>query len=112
MSHHTPVQLGTDSFDEALRTDHPVVVDFWAEWCPPCRVLGPEIDALAETLGDSATVAKVDIEAHPELAERYGIQSIPTVLIFSGGEVVQRFVGIQTADALAEAVAEARAQAA
>lgn len=88
-------ELGEERFDqEVLASDVPVLVDFGAEWCPPCRALAPTIDALASEYAERAKVVKVDVDASPRLAATYGIQSIPTVLVFKAGQVVRRFVGL------------------
>jgi thioredoxin 1 len=78
---------------EVLQSDLPVVVDFWAEWCPPCHMLAPVIEQLAEQYKGTAKVAKLDVDRAPAIAGAYGIRSIPTVLFFRGGEVVDRVVG-------------------
>jgi thioredoxin 1 len=88
------VTLTAENFDtEALAANRVAVVDFWASWCPPCRALAPSIAALAEERPD-VLVGKVDVDDHPEIAGRYGIQSIPTVLVFRGGELADRSVGL------------------
>ncbi len=108
MSTTEPINLDSASFDEVISTaGGPVLVDFWAAWCPPCRALAPTIDALAREHDGSATIAKVDVDQAKEIARRYGIQSIPTVLVFSGGEVVARHVGIQRKDVYARSLDEA-----
>ena len=86
---------GNDFEQEVLRSDRPVLVDFWADWCQPCHMLAPVIDELAEAYGDRITVAKVDIDADRDLAVTYGINSIPTVLLFKDGEAAARLVGIR-----------------
>ncbi len=89
------IQLTNDNFDDqVLKADQPVLVDFHADWCQPCRALEPTISELAERYAGRVTVGKVDIDANPELATRYGIQSIPTVLLFNDGRVAQKFVGL------------------
>ena len=107
-------QLDTTSFTKhALQSDRPVLVDFYADWCPPCRVLGPTIDALADDYAGAATIAKVDVDANGPLAERYDVSSIPTILLFVDGQVTQRFVGITAREDLARALDDAiRAEAA
>ncbi len=95
--HDNPtVHLQSANFDAALGASNgPVLVDFWAEWCGPCRMLGPVIESLASDYEGRATVAKVDIDANPELAQRFGVRSIPTVLIFDQGEIAETLVGVR-----------------
>ena len=90
--------------DEVLNADQPVLVDFWAEWCGPCKMLGPVIDELAGEYDGKAKVGKVDIDNNRDAAVQYGIQSIPSIIIFKNGEVVNKFVGIKSKDELAEAI--------
>lgn len=86
--------VGESDFErEVLRSGEPVLVDFWAAWCPPCRALGPTIDRLAQAYQGRAKVVKVDVDASPGLAERYGVQSIPSLMIFRAGQVVDNWVG-------------------
>ena len=80
--------------DIVLKSDKPVMVDFWAEWCGPCRVLGPIIEELSEKFQGKAVVGKLDVDTNQEFAAKYGIRNIPTVLIFHNGEVVGRQVGV------------------
>jgi thioredoxin 1 len=82
-----------DFEQEVLRADVPVLVDFWAEWCGPCRALGPSVDALAAEKGAQLKVVKVNIDENPNAPTKYGVRSIPTLLIFKGGEVVAQTVG-------------------
>lgn len=88
---HADDQAGFER--EVLKATVPVVVDFWAEWCAPCRALGPELEALAAEHGDSLKVVKVDVDANQAVAARYGIQSIPTVALFRDGRPVASSVG-------------------
>ena len=82
------------NFDsEVLKSDKPVLVDFWAEWCMPCRLLSPVIDALANDFAGKAKVGKVDIESNQQVAARYSVQMIPTIMIFKDGQMVKKLVG-------------------
>ncbi|MBN2613975.1 MAG: thioredoxin [Bacteroidales bacterium] len=85
----------TDSnFDEIVsQADKPVIVDFWAEWCGPCRMVGPIISEIAEQYKDKAIVGKVDVDNNPGISAKYGIRNIPTVLYFKNGEVADKQVG-------------------
>ena len=78
---------------EVLQSDKPTVVDFWAEWCAPCRQIAPIIKELANQYGDQVNIVKVDVDSNPAIAGRYGVRSIPTVLGISGGQVVDQLVG-------------------
>ncbi len=88
-------ELDNDTFDDAIKADVPVLVDFWAPWCGPCKALGPTIDQIADEVGGDAKICKVNIDDSMEIAARFGIQNIPTILIFKNGEVAQKFVGLQ-----------------
>jgi thioredoxin 1 len=91
---------------EVLRSETPVLVDFWAPWCPPCRMLAPELEKLAEEERGALTVAKLDIDQNAEAPARYGVQSIPTLLLFKGGQEVARLVGYMPKVALAAQLAK------
>ncbi|MDX1515786.1 MAG: thioredoxin [Woeseiaceae bacterium] len=100
-----PVVVGEQDFAErVLQSDQPVLVDFWAEWCGPCRALGPVIESLADEFDGRATVAKVDVDANQGLATRFGIRSIPTVVLFDRGQVVETFVGVRPKNAYVDAL--------
>jgi thioredoxin 1 len=86
--------FGADSFAEAVASSTlPVLVDFWAEWCAPCRRIAPVVEALAAELDGRLIVGKVNVDEHPELAMRYNIRSIPTLLLFKNGQIVEQVVG-------------------
>ncbi len=86
-----------ENFDrQVLQAETPVLVDFWAEWCSPCRVLGPRINELADEYAGKIRIGKVDIDANQEVLARYGIGSIPTVLLFVNGEIQARFAGLRS----------------
>lgn len=89
------MQITVDNFEkEVLGSDVPVLVDFWAEWCGPCRMLGPVIESLANKAGGAYKVGKVNVDEQPDLARRYGIMSIPTVLLFKNGQLADKSVGL------------------
>ena len=95
MSTSTATLAVTDAdFDqEVLQSDKPVLVDFWAVWCGPCRAVAPVVEEIAQTYGEQLKVVKVDTDANPQVTARYGITSIPSLYVFSGGEVVKTIVG-------------------
>ncbi len=89
---------------EVISSDVPVLVDFWAVWCGPCKMLAPTIDALATEFEGKAKVGKVNVDENQHLAAQYGIMSIPTVMIFKNGKVVEQFIGVQPKGVYIEAL--------
>jgi len=83
--------------DEVLRADGPVLVDFSADWCPPCRMMDPVVDELATTLAGQLAVGRLDVDRHPEMGARFGVLSMPTLILFAGGRPVDRLVGFSGA---------------
>ncbi len=98
-----------DFEEQVINSGEPVLVDFWAPWCGPCRQIAPMIDELASENEGSAKVVKVNIDESAEIAQKYGIMSIPTLIIFKGGEIAEKFVGAKPKAALQEALDAAKA---
>lgn len=87
------LQITDATINEVLSTDKLVVIDFWAEWCGPCKMIGPIIDEIAEEYKDKAVVGKVDVDNNDEITSKYGIRNIPTVIFLKNGEIVDKVVG-------------------
>ena len=106
------VKVTDESFDlEVLQADKPVLVDFWAEWCGPCRQIAPALDQISEELSDQVTVAKVNIEESPTTPSRYGVRGIPTMMLFKGGQMASMKVGAMPKQKILEWLAEAGVEA-
>jgi thioredoxin 1 len=89
------MEFTADNFDqEVIKSDKPVLVDFWAPWCGPCQMMGPIIEELASEM-TTIKIGKLNVDEHPSIAESYGIMSIPTMKVFKGGQIVKEFVGVQ-----------------
>jgi thioredoxin 1 len=97
------LEITDANFDEVvLKSVNPVMVDFWAEWCGPCRMVGPIVDELSKDYEGKVTVGKVNVDFNPEISARFGIRNIPTILFLKNGEVVDKSVGVSPKNKLAE----------
>lgn len=103
------IHLSTQAYDKVAARPQPVLIDFWAPWCGPCRMQGPLLDEVAEAMGDKALVAKVNVDDEPQLAAQFGIQSIPTLVVLKDGRIHQRMVGLQPVHNLLAALQQAGA---
>ena len=108
MAGQSVLELTDDNFEtEVVKSDQPVLVDFWAEWCMPCRMLAPTIDRLADRFKGRVKVGKVDTDANREVSAKFGISAIPTIILFKGGQVVHKFVGVRPEDEFARELEKA-----
>jgi len=99
------LEITDANFDEiVLKSEQPVMIDFWAAWCGPCRMVGPIIEDISNDYDGKAVVGKLDVDAHQEFAAKYGVRNIPTVLVFKGGELVGRQVGVAPKKAYSDAL--------
>lgn len=103
MADHKPVTVTDKTFkEEVVQADVPVLVDFWAAWCGPCRMIAPMIEELAREFDGRAKITKMDVDNNPQVAMQFGIRSIPTLLFFKDGEVVDQLIGASSKRTLAE----------
>lgn len=96
------LEFTDQNFEEILSSDKPILVDFWAEWCGPCRMVGPIVEEISKDYEGRAVVGKVDVDSNPNISTKYGIRNIPTILFIKGGEVVDKHVGAAPKNVLAE----------
>ncbi len=92
--------INNSNFEELLSSDKPVVIDFWAEWCGPCRMIAPIVDELAEEYEGRALIGKCDVEQNDDITMKYGVRNIPTIIFLKGGQVVDKQVGATSKEAL------------
>lgn len=98
--------LGKDNFNDTI-ANGVTLVDFWAEWCGPCRMQLPILEEVSEEIGEKATVGKINVDHELELAQRFGVQSIPTLILFKDGEIIDKMVGVQAKETLVDKINKA-----
>lgn len=96
------IELTDANFDQVVNSDQPVLVDFWAEWCGPCKMIGPVVEELAGDYAGKAVVAKLNVDENPQTTAKFGVRSIPTLLVFKKGQIVDKQVGAVPKSVLAQ----------
>lgn len=104
MSEHVTEVSDINFEQDVLKSDQPVLVDFWAAWCAPCRMLAPTVEAVAEKYAGNARVVKLNVDENPAVSQRYGIKGIPTLILFKGGKEEERVVGATSKDAISRMI--------
>ena len=104
MSEHVKEVSDTSFESDVLKSDRPVLVDFWAQWCAPCRMLAPTVEAVAQNYEGKATVVKLNVDDNPAVSQRYGIKGIPTLILFKNGKEEERVVGATSKEAIARMI--------
>lgn len=100
-------EIMTEEFSSFIQQDKPVLVDFWAPWCGPCRMIAPVVEELSQQYADDLAVGKVDVDKCPDLAKQFRVMSIPTLILFKGGQVIDQKLGFQPKDALEDMIKKA-----
>lgn len=98
------VEITDKNFSDIINSDQPVLVDFWAEWCGPCKMIAPVVEELASEYDGKAVIGKVDVDSNPEVSAKFGIRSIPTLLVFKNGEVVDKQIGAVPKNVLSQKI--------